>query len=71
MLKEQGRRVYLATSKPRPFAVEILKHYEVDKYFDGIYGATLDESLVKKEDIINEADQKRETGRRREYHGRR
>ncbi len=51
-LKESGRRVYLATSKPEIFAKQITDHFGLTQYFDGIYGSTLDGSIVKKADVI-------------------
>ena len=51
-LKSQGRKLVLATSKPEPFAVEILRHFGLDKYFDFIAGATMDEKRVRKADVI-------------------
>ena len=51
-LKSAGKRVYLATSKPEGFAVQILEHFKISQYFDGIYGSTLDGSRVKKEDVL-------------------
>ena len=51
-LKAQGKTLVLATSKPEPFAVEILSHFELDKYFDFIAGATMDEKRVRKADVI-------------------
>ena len=51
-LKAQDKKLILATSKPEPFAVEILRHFGLDKYFDFIAGATMDEKRVKKADVI-------------------
>ena len=51
-LKAQGKKLILATSKPEPFAVEILRHFGLDKYFDFIAGATMDEKRVRKADVI-------------------
>lgn len=51
-LKASGKKVYLATSKPEGFAIQILEHFEIKQYFDGIYGSTLDGSRVKKEDVL-------------------
>lgn len=51
-LKKCGLKLILATSKPEPFAIEILKHFHLDKYFDFIAGATMDEKRVKKADVI-------------------
>ena len=51
-LKVQGKKLILATSKPEPFAVEILRHFGLDKYFDFVAGATMDEKRVRKADVI-------------------
>ena len=51
-LKAQGKKLILATSKPEPFAIEILRHFKLDKYFDFIAGATMDEKRVRKADVI-------------------
>lgn len=54
-LKERGYKLLLATSKPEPFALEILRHFELDKYFDFVAGATMDEKRVMKADVIRYA----------------
>jgi len=51
-LKEQGKMVLLATSKPEEFAKEILRHFGLDKYIDFAAGATMDEKRVRKADVI-------------------
>lgn len=51
-LKSQGKKLILATSKPEPFAVEILRYFGLDKYFDFVAGATMDEKRVRKADVI-------------------
>lgn len=51
-LKENGHKLYVATSKPERMSVEILEHFGLAKYFDLICGATLDGSRSKKADII-------------------
>lgn len=51
-LKKEGKKVYMATSKPEYFALQIAEHYGFDKYFDGITGSTMDGSLVKKADVL-------------------
>ena len=51
-LKEKGVTVVLATSKPELYARRILEHFQLDRYFDFITGATMDESRVKKADVI-------------------
>jgi phosphoglycolate phosphatase len=42
-LKEQGKTLVLATSKPEDTAVKIMKLFELDKYFDFLGGAKGDE----------------------------
>lgn len=51
-LKTNGKRVILATSKPEEFAKTILKHFHLDQYFDFIAGASMDETICKKADVI-------------------
>lgn len=54
-LKSQGKRLIVATSKPEEFAIKILKHFQLDQYFDYIAGATMDGSRGKKADVIHYA----------------
>lgn len=51
-LKEHGKTVLLATSKPEVFAKKIMEHFGLDGYFDNITGAELDGSRVEKADVI-------------------
>jgi len=52
VLKEQGKTLVLATSKPEEFAVRILRHFGLDRYFTVMAGATMDPSRSKKGDVI-------------------
>lgn len=54
-LRESGKTIVLATSKPEEYAVEILKHFDLYKYFDFIAGATMDGSRGEKADVIRYA----------------
>lgn len=54
-LKENGKTLIVATSKPEAFSVEILRHFGLYDYFDFVAGATMDESRNKKADIIRYA----------------
>ena len=54
-LKRSGAKLVLTTSKPEKFARQILKHFELDKYFEHVVGATLDGNLGYKSDIIKKA----------------
>lgn len=51
-LTKRGTRLFIATSKPEPFAKEILAHFDLAKYFEFVGGNTLDEKRSKKEDVI-------------------
>lgn len=53
-LKENGKVLAIASSKPEPFVREILEMFRVDGYFDYICGSTLDEKRTKKEEVIEE-----------------
>ena len=52
-LKEMGKRLMIATSKPEKFARKIAEHFGMAKYFEFIGGATIDESRVDKAEVIN------------------
>lgn len=54
-LKKQGKKLILATSKPEEFAKEILRYFDLAKYFDFVAGATMDSTRVKKADVIAHA----------------
>lgn len=51
-LKEQGCRLFVATSKPEETSVEILEKFELAAYFEVIAGATLDNSRSSKSAVI-------------------
>ena len=51
-LKNQGHRLFVATSKPEPTAVEILHKFELAQYFEEICGASFDHARVHKADVI-------------------
>jgi phosphoglycolate phosphatase len=40
-LKQQGFAIYLATSKPHVYANQILHHFGLDLFFNGVYGSEL------------------------------
>lgn len=54
-LREAGRQIVLATSKPEPFAERILSHFGLLHYFDFVAGATMDETRTKKDEVIRYA----------------
>lgn len=51
-LKACGYRLYIATSKPETMAINILKYFGLDEYFDLICGAAEDRSRDTKEKVI-------------------
>lgn len=54
-LKSEGFHLYVATSKPRVFAEDILRHFEVAEYFTKVYGSELDGRLNEKTDLLAHA----------------
>ena len=57
-LKQAGKKLAVATSKPEKFSIQILKHFGLYDYFDFVAGATMDGSRSKKADIIGYALEK-------------
>lgn len=51
-LKEDGKQLIVATSKPEIFARQILEHFDLDPYFNLIAGANLEGTRSKKADVI-------------------
>lgn len=51
-LKQQGHRLFVATSKPEILANEVLEHFGMHQYFEQIAGATMDGSRSHKADVI-------------------
>lgn len=54
-LKEDGRKLLIASSKPTEFVIDILKHFNMYEYFDVISGADMAGLRGEKEDVIREA----------------
>ena len=57
-IKKSGRKIVLATSKPEEFALSILEHFDLMKYFDVVAGASMDEKRNRKGDVIKYALEK-------------
>lgn len=51
-LKEKGKTLVVATSKPEPIAKRVLGLFELDKYFDFIGGASTDLKRDKKHEVL-------------------
>ena len=55
-LKRRGYKIVLCTSKPEDYAKTVLEYLEVDKYFDVVCGATMDEKTrTTKEEVMSYA----------------
>jgi len=54
-LKERGKSLILATSKPHIFAKRILEHFDLMKYFDLVSGSELNGDRVDKSEVISYA----------------
>lgn len=54
-LKRSGKVLLVATSKPEVYSIKILKHFNLDKYFNIIAGSDFEETRVKKADVIKYA----------------
>ena len=51
-LRAASRQLVLATSKPEPFALRILEHFDLGRYFDFVAGSTLAETRTEKAEVI-------------------
>lgn len=54
-LKNSGKKLIVATSKPEKFTMIILEYFDLLKYFDFVAGATMDGSRGEKADVIRYA----------------
>lgn len=52
ILTEKGHTLFVATSKPETFAVDILRHFGLEKYFRRICGIPLSDETMTKADVI-------------------
>ncbi|MDD5968349.1 MAG: HAD family hydrolase [Anaerostipes sp.] len=52
VLKERGKVLIIATSKPEEYARQIVEHYGLSKYFIYVAGSNMDETRTKKAEVI-------------------
>lgn len=45
-------RAYVVTSKPEPYAKQIIRYFRLDGFFARIYGSQMDGRLARKEELI-------------------
>jgi phosphoglycolate phosphatase len=51
-LRERGFALWVCTSKPEVYAVQILEHFELAQYFKHIYGCELDGTRAHKHELL-------------------
>ncbi len=51
-IRDSGRYIVLATSKPEEFSEKILEHFRIREYFDFVAAATLDGRRTTKTEVI-------------------
>lgn len=54
-LKEDGRKLAIASSKPTVYVKKILEHFSICEYFDIIVGSELDGTRSRKDEVVEEA----------------
>ena len=54
-LRNAGKRLGVATSKPWEFAETILSHFRIRDYFESVTGSEMDGTRVRKGEVIEEA----------------
>jgi phosphoglycolate phosphatase len=52
-LLKRGADLYVATSKPTVFALQVLQYFKIDRYFTTIAGSNLDGTRVDKSEVID------------------
>ena len=52
-VKQEGYCLFLATAKATIYTRDILEHFSLSQYFDGIYGSKLDGRFSNKGELIN------------------
>ncbi|MDE7266388.1 MAG: HAD family hydrolase [Lachnospiraceae bacterium] len=51
-LKERGKILSIASSKPTPLVTRVLEHFQIKQYFDYIVGSEFDGTRSKKEEVV-------------------
>ena len=52
-VKRSGKRLFVVTSKPEVYSVQILERFGLSPYFEQICGATLDGRISSKDEVVN------------------
>ena len=53
LLNEKGFSLFVATSKPTVYSIDIIKHFDLAPYFNRVYGSELNGDLVDKTELID------------------
>lgn len=54
-MQKRGKHLAVASSKPEVFVRQILKHFNIEQYFEVVVGSGLDGSLGTKAEVVEEA----------------
>lgn len=54
-LKNAGKKISIASSKPTVLVERILEHFDIAQYFDYVVGSEMDGRRGKKEEVVEEA----------------
>ena len=54
-LREHGKVLAVASSKPQGFVEQILEHFAIREYFSVVVGSCMDGTRVRKEEVVEEA----------------
>lgn len=54
-LRDAGRHLFVATSKPEIYARRIIDHFDMDPYFDAVFGSELDGTRTDKVELLQYA----------------
>ena len=64
-LKQSGKKLVVATSKPEEYSIKIIEHFGLDKYFENVCGSKMDETRSKKDEVITYAIERNHISARR------
>lgn len=53
ILNERGLSLFVATSKPTVYSIDIINHFKLASYFNRVYGSELNGDLVDKTELID------------------
>ena len=64
LLNERGLSLFVATSKPTVYSIDIISHFKLAPYFKRIYGSELNGDLVDKTELIGHIISKEDIDKR-------